>query len=45
MEAVLKIGTRSERVQVPDDRLQGILMPNEVVVTLTGEAEVRRALQ
>ena len=26
MEAVLKIGTRSERVQVPDDRLQGILM-------------------
>lgn len=45
MEAVLKIGTRSERVQVPDDRLQGILMPNEVMVTLTGEAEVRRALQ
>ena len=44
MDITLKIGTRSETVQVPEANLQGILMPNEVPVALTGEAEVRRAL-
>ena len=44
MDITLKIGTRSETVQVPEANLQGILTPNEVSVALTGEAEVRRAL-
>ena len=44
MDITLKIGTRSETVQVPEANLQGILTPNEVPVALTGEAEVRRAL-
>ena len=44
MDITLKIGTRSETVQVPEANLQGILTPNEVSVALTGEAEVWRAL-
>ena len=44
MDITLKIGTRSETVQVPEANLPGILTPNEVSVALTGEAEVRRAL-
>ena len=44
MELTLKLGDRSETVQVREDTLLGVLTPNEVPVSLTGEAEVRRAL-
>ena len=30
---------------VPDENLLGVLLPNETVAALTGEAEVQRALQ
>ncbi|WP_455582175.1 nickel-dependent lactate racemase family protein [Dysosmobacter sp.] len=44
MELAFKIGTQTQTVEVPRERLIGVLEPNEVPVGLTGEAEVRRAL-
>ena len=44
MELSFKIGTRTETVSVPAERLLGVLEPNEIAVSLTGEAAVRHAL-
>ncbi len=41
----LGIGTRTQSVEIPDQNLQEILLPNQVEIGLRGEAEVRRALQ
>lgn len=38
-------GQGVERVEVPQDNLLGVLTPNQVELGLTGEAEVRRALE
>ena len=38
-------GQGVERVEVPQDNLLGVLTPNQVELVLTGEAEVRRALE
>ncbi len=38
------IGTGIQQVDVPRENLMGVLMANEVPLGLTGEAEVRRAL-
>ncbi|MHC1787679.1 MAG: nickel-dependent lactate racemase [Christensenellales bacterium] len=39
------IGHRVETVTLPDKNLMAVLLPNQVALGLTGEAEVRRALQ
>ena len=39
----LGIGTRTQSVEIPDQNLQEILLPNQVEIGLRGEAEVRRA--
>lgn len=44
MKLELGIGNRTQPVDIPDGCLQRVLLPNEVVRELTGEAEVRRAL-
>ena len=44
MKLELGIGNRTQFVDIPDSRLQQVLLPNEVARELTGEAEVRRAL-
>jgi len=41
----LGFGPGTQKVNVPDENILGILTPNEVTVDLTGEAEVRRALE
>ena len=41
----LGFGKGTQAVNVPDKNVIGILTPNEVTVDLTGEAEVRRALE
>ena len=41
----LGIGTRTQSVEIPDQNLQEILLPNQVEIGLRGEAEVRRALE
>ena len=41
----LGIGTRTQKVEIPDQNLQEILLPNQVEIGLRGEAEVKRALQ
>ena len=43
-ELEFKIGTRSQRVAVPEGSLLGVLEPNEITVSVTGEAAVRQAL-
>ena len=45
MELLLGFGKQQVPVNVPDENLLAVLKPNEVEVGLTGEAEVRRALQ
>lgn len=45
MKIELGIGTTVQEVHIPDDNLQEVLTPNEVKYELTGEEEVRRALQ
>lgn len=44
MELTFRLGSRSEIVSVPEDSLLGVLTPNQVDVSLTGETEVRRSL-
>ena len=44
MKLEVGIGNRLQSVEIPDNDLQQVLLPNEVQRTLTGEAEVRRAL-
>ena len=41
----LGIGTRTQKVEIPDQNLQEILLPNQVEIGLRGEEEVKRALQ
>ena len=43
-ELEFKIGTRSQRVAVPEEALLGVLEPNEIAAPVTGEAAVRQAL-
>ena len=43
-ELEFKIGTRSQRVTVPEEALLGVLEPNEIAAPVTGEAAVRQAL-
>ncbi|MBQ3104316.1 MAG: nickel-dependent lactate racemase [Lachnospiraceae bacterium] len=45
MKIELGIGASTQQVTVPDGNVAGILTPNEVTYELTGEAEVRRALE
>ncbi len=45
MKLELGIGSRTQAVEIPDACVQQVLLPNEVVRGLTGEAEVRRALE
>lgn len=45
MKLELGIGNRIQSVDIPDRCLQQVLLPNEVTRDLTGEAEVRRALE
>ena len=44
-ELEFKIGTRSQRVAVPEEALLGVLEPNEIAAPVTGEAAVRQALR
>ncbi len=44
MELSFGFGAGTQKVQVPDENLMGVLHANEVELGLTGEAEVRRAL-
>ena len=44
MEFELGFGAGVQKLAVPDENLIGVLLPNPVEVSLTGEAEVRRAL-
>ena len=39
----LGIGTRTQKVEIPDQNLQEILLPNQVEIGLRGEEEVKRA--
>ena len=45
MKLELGIGSRTQAVEIPDACVQQVLLPNEVVHDLIGEAEVRRALE
>ncbi|MBQ7777369.1 MAG: nickel-dependent lactate racemase [Oscillibacter sp.] len=45
MELSFKIGNRTQTVQVPEERLLGILEPNDVPVAQTGADAVRQALE
>ena len=45
MEFELGFGVGVQKLTVPDENLIGVLLPNPVEVSLTGEAEVRRALE
>lgn len=45
MKLTFGIGTRTEEVEVPEKNLMGVLMPNKVALGLTGEEEIRRALE
>ena len=45
IELSFKIGTGTQTVTVPEDRLLGVLEPNPVPAGPTGEALVRRALE
>ena len=45
MQIELGFGTGVQRLDVPDKNLLGILTPNPVEKDLTGEAEVKRALE
>ena len=45
MELELGFGTGTQRISVPDKNLMAVLTPNDVKRELTGEAEVRRALE
>lgn len=45
MEFELGFGAGVQKLTVPDENLIGVLLPNPVEVSLTGEAEVRRALE
>ncbi|NCB30835.1 MAG: nickel-dependent lactate racemase, partial [Clostridia bacterium] len=45
MEMELGFGPITQKIDVPDERLLGVLTPNDVAHVLTGEAEVRRALE
>ncbi len=42
MKLELGIGNRTQSVDIPDHRLQQVLLPNEVAGGLTGETEIRR---
>ena len=44
MKLDFRIGTRTQYVELPDERVQQVLTPNPVAYALTGEDEVRRAL-
>lgn len=44
MQLDFRIGTTNQSVEVPDSCVQQILLPNSVTYSLTGEAEIRRAL-
>jgi len=44
MELHFKIGTQTQTVAVPEENLLGVLEPNDVAVSLTGEDAVRQAL-
>ena len=44
MKLELGIGNGTQAVEIPDEHLQEVLLPNEVTRDLIGEAEVRRAL-
>lgn len=44
MKVRLGFGTTTQEVDIPDKNLIDILIPNEVVHTLSGEEEVRRSL-
>ena len=44
MELQFKIGTQTQTVSVPEENLLGVLEPNDVAVSLTGEDAVRQAL-
>ncbi|HBR02797.1 MAG TPA: transcriptional regulator, partial [Ruminiclostridium sp.] len=44
MKLEFGFGTGVQAVDLPEKNLAGILMPNEVPIELTGEAEVQRAL-
>ena len=45
MDLSFKIGTQTQTVAVPEENLLGILEPNDVAVSLTGEEAVRQALR
>lgn len=45
MKLELGIGNGTQMVEIPDENLLSVLLPNAVSYELTGEAEVRRALQ
>ena len=45
MELELGFGTGTQRIAVPDKNLMAVLTPNDVKKELTGEAEVKRALE
>ncbi len=45
MKLTFGIGTRVEEVELPKENLMGVLMPNQVALDMTGEAEVIRALE
>ncbi len=45
MRLELGYGSGTQGLEVPDANLLGVLVPNEIEATLTGEAAVRQALQ
>lgn len=45
MKLTFGIGTRTQEVELPEENLMGVLMPNKVALGLTGEEEIRRALE
>ncbi len=45
MNIEIGIGSGTQEVEVPDQNLMGVLVPNEVTFDLTGQDEVRRALK
>jgi len=44
MEFELGFGNGTQKINVPDDNLAGVLYPNKIKKDMVGEAEVRRAL-
>ena len=45
MQIELGFGAGTQRLEIPDQNLLGVLSPNPIQHKLTGEAEVRRALE